>query len=150
MIDRDFWYASIEGIIFTKMRDIVEPILAERYPGETIYFTSQQEVNHSAEFPTIYFRQIDSDQAGLTLDGTSVNALLARFQCEVYSPLEDQAKDISFIVMRAMVSLGFESYFTPKGGLSRDMVIRVVARYRRYIGVDDTDITDNGIEEENP
>ena len=46
--------------------------------------------------------------------------------------------------------MGFESYFTPKGGLSRDMVTRVVARYRRYIGVDDKDITDDGIEEENP
>ena len=30
------------------------------------------------------------------------------------------------------------------------MVTRVVARYRRNIGVDDTDITDDGIEEENP
>ena len=145
-IDRDFWYASVEGKVFTKMRALVEPVLDERYPGEEIYFTTQQEVNHSAEFPTIYFRQIDTDQAGITLEGNAVNALLARFQCEVYSPLEDQAKDIAYIVMRAMVSLGFDAYFTPKGGLSRDMVIRVVARYRRYIGVDDTDINDDGTE----
>lgn len=146
-IDRSFWYASIEAVILTKLREIVDPIIATRYPDDTFYWTTQQEVNHSAEFPTIYFRQIDSDQAGLDLEGTTVNALLARFQCEVYSPLEDQAKDVAYIVMYAMVSMGFESYFTPKGGYSRDMVTRVVARYRRYIGVDDIDITDDGTDE---
>ena len=147
MIDRDFWYASIESVIFNKMKEQVEPILATRYPGQTVYFTTQQEVNHSAEFPTVYFRLVDSDQAGQTLDGITVNALLARFQCEVFHPLEDTAKDISFIIMRAMVSMGFDTYFLPKGGMSRDMTTRIVARYRRYIGVDDIDITDDGTEE---
>ena len=133
------WYAELEDRVFTVLRTKLNNAISTRYPhlvGKVTY-TSDYEVNTSPHFPTVWFRQIDSDEIMEDIYGHSVNGIYMRCQCEVYAQDERTAKRLSYECMSAMKSMGFSAYFLPKRSASRTGVARFVARYRRNVGVND-------------
>lgn len=135
----ELWYAELEPRVFTVLKTKLTAVINSRYPRlvDKVVFTTDQEVNTSPRFPTVWFRQIDSDEIMEDIYGHSVNGILMRCQCEVYAQDERTAKRLSYECMNAMKTMGFSAYFLPKRSASRTGVARFVARYRRNIGADD-------------
>ena len=136
----ELWYSNIEAKIFTMVSTAMQSYLPERYPswGNTVMYTTQDKLNADPGMPVYYIFQHDTDETMMDLSNTDVNGIYARFQGEAFAADEDTAKAIAYAGVAQFKKLGFECYFFPKVSLSRDGVVRVVARFKRMIGAAET------------
>ena len=76
------WYAELEDRVFTVLRTKLNNAISTRYPSLVgkVTYTSDYEVNTSPHFPTVWFRQIDSDEIMEDIYGHSVNGIYMRCQ----------------------------------------------------------------------
>jgi hypothetical protein len=139
------WYANLESRVFTMVSTAMQAYLTDRYPswGSTVMYTTQDKLNADPGLPVFYMFQNDTDEILMDLQNHEINGVLARFQCEAFAADEDTAKAIAYAGVMHMKKLGFECMFFPKVSLSRDGVVRVVARYKRPIGSGETKFTED-------
>ena len=117
----EMWYANLESRVFTMVSTAMQ----------------------AYGLPVFYMFQNDTDEILMDLQNQHINGVLARFQCEAFAADEDTAKAIAYAGVMHMKKLGFECMFFPKVSLSRDGVVRVVARYKRPIGSGETIFTED-------
>lgn len=130
------WTSDIESIVFTRIKVEATERLKEQYPS--INFTTSSKVRTNPTFPNVYVKRLQGSEAGQTLDGQTVNAVMSSFQIEVTDNVNDKrAQEVADVVYSIMKKMRYECNGEPfKDNI--DETHRNVARYRRLIGYNDT------------
>lgn len=131
------WTKYIKSIVFTRIKTEGTAKLQKQFPN--IYFTTSDKVSTTAKFPTVYLKKLQGAERGRTLDGTTVNGVLAGFQIDVIDNKSDNnAENVSDVIGDIMKSMGFEMVGDPFPNSQSTDEYRFTARYQRLIGASDT------------
>lgn len=103
-----------------------------------IYFTTSDKAQTNPKFPTVYLKKLQSAEKGRTLDGTSVNGVLAGFQIDVIDNKSyDNAEEVAYIIGDIMKSMGFEMVGEPFPNSKGTEEYRITSRWQRIVGAGD-------------
>lgn len=131
------WTKYIKSIVFTRIKTEGTAKLQKKFPN--IYFTTSDKVSTNPKFPTVYLKKLQGQERGRTLDGTTVNGVLAGFQIDVIDNKSDNnSENVSDVVGDIMKSMGFEMVGDPFPNSQSTDEYRFTARYQRLIGASDT------------
>ena len=81
MANANDWATDLESTVVALVKAKSLPQLQKKYPKVRI--TDEGESSGSAVFPTVYIHLLAPTEQGQTLDGQTINALLAPFQVDV-------------------------------------------------------------------
>lgn len=124
------WISDIETKVLAKLKENGE-VLKKNFPN--IVFTTENESDTSAKFPTVYLEELSGMERGRDLEGSTVNAYMATFQINIsHNDKRYHVKSIMNNCMDTMKQLRFEIIGTPIYNRS-DGVWTGVARFRRVI-----------------
>lgn len=124
------WISDIETKVLAKLKENGE-ILKKNFPN--IVFTTENESDTPAKFPTVYLEELSGTERGRDLEGSTVNAYMATFQINIsHNDKRYHVKSIMNNCMDTMKQLRFEIIGTPIYNRS-DGVWTGVARFRRVI-----------------
>lgn len=131
------WTKYIKSIVFTRIKTEGTAKLQKQFPN--IYFTTSEKVSTTAKFPTVFVKKLQNAEKGRTLDGTTVNGVLAGFQIDVIDNKSDNnAENVSDVIGDIMKNMGFEMVGDPFPNSQSTDEYRFTARYQRLIGASDT------------
>lgn len=129
------WISDIEPAVFARVKAYGE-VLRKKFPD--IVFTTDNESDTPAKFPTVLVEEITGAEQGRDLEGVRVNAYLASFQISIsHNDKKYHVRNIMDNCMETMKKLRFEIIGTPIYSRSEG-VWTGVARFRRTIGSNDT------------
>ena len=129
------WISNIEPAVFARVKAYGE-VLRKNFPN--IVFTTDNESDTPAKFPTVLVEEITGAEQGRDLEGTTVNAYLSSFQISIaHNDKKYHVRTIMDNCMETMKKLRFEIVGTPIYSRSEG-VWTGVARFRRTIGSGDT------------
>lgn len=129
------WWASLESVIFTKVKTKLTKNIGEDFPK--LYCTMSPVTQSAANFPTVYIHSVDWMESGQDLDNDDIHAVLLTMQIDVIanSSLADTKKVMNECV-GIMKSMRFDIMAMPIYS-SQDNLFMGVLRFRRYIGGND-------------
>lgn len=131
------WNKYIKSIVFTRIKTEGTEKLQKQFLN--IYFTTSDKVSTNPKFPTVYLKKLQGAEKGRTLDGTTVNGVLAGFQIDVIDNKSDNnAENVSDVIGDIMKSMGFEMVGDPFPNSQSTDEYRYSSRYQRLIGASDT------------
>ena len=129
------WISDIETKVFSEIKKNGQE-LKKNFPN--IFFTTENESDTPAKFPTVYLEELSGTERGRDLEGNSVNAYMATFQINIsHNDKKIHVKRVMNNCMDTMKKLRFEIVGTPIYSRSEG-VWTGVARFRRTIGSGDT------------
>ena len=129
------WISDIETKVFSEIKKNGQE-LKKNFPN--IFFTTENESDTPAKFPTVYLEELSGTERGRDLEGNSVNAYMATFQINIsHNDKKSHVKRVMNNCMDTMKKLRFEIVGTPIYSRSEG-VWTGVARFRRTIGSGDT------------
>lgn len=129
------WISDIETKVLAKLKENGE-VLKKNFPN--IVFTTENESDTPAKFPTVCLEELSGMERGRDLEGIKVNAYMATFQINItHNDRRYHVKSVMNNCMKTMKELRFEIIGTPVYSRS-DGVWTGVARFRRTIGANDT------------
>ena len=129
------WISDIETKVFSEIKGNGQE-LKKNFPN--IFFTTENESDTPAKFPTVYLEELSGTERGRDLEGNSVNAYMATFQINIsHNDKKSHVKRVMNNCMDTMKKLRFEIVGTPIYSRSEG-VWTGVARFRRTIGSGDT------------
>ena len=129
------WISDIETKVFSEIKKNGQE-LKKNFPN--IFFTTENESDTPAKFPTVYLEELSGTERGRDLEGNSVNAYMATFQINIsHNDKKSHVRRVMNNCMDTMKKLRFEIVGTPIYSRS-DGVWTGVARFRRTIGSGDT------------
>lgn len=129
------WISDIEPAVFAMVKAYGE-VLRKNFPD--IVFTTDNESDTPAKFPTVYIEELPGTERGRDLEGNRVNAYMATFQINIsHNDKKIHVKRVMNNCMDTMKKLQFEIIGTPTYNRSEG-VWTGVARFRRTIGSGDT------------
>lgn len=129
------WISDIETKVLAKLKENGETLKGS-FPN--IVFTTENETDTPAKFPTVYLEELSGMERGRDLEGTKVNAYMATFQINIaHNDRRYHVKSIMNNCMATMKELRFEIIGTPVYNRSEG-VWTGIARFRRTIGANDT------------
>lgn len=128
------WISDIETKVFSEIKKNGQE-LKKNFPN--IFFTTENESDTPAKFPTVYLEELSGTERGRDLEGNSVNAYMATFQINIsHNDKKSHVKRVMNNCMDTMKKLRFEIVGTPIYSRSEG-VWTGVARFRRTIGSGD-------------
>lgn len=129
------WISDIETKVFSEIKKNGQE-LKKNFPN--IFFTTENESDTPAKFPTVYLEELSGTERGRDLEGNSVNAYMATFQINIsHNDKKSHVKRVMNNCMDTMKKMRFEIAGTPIYSRSEG-VWTGVARFRRTIGSGDT------------
>ena len=91
----------------------------------------------SAVFPTVYIHLLTPTERGQTLDGQTINALLATFQVDVTTNTsKSDCRKVMTTVMNVFKEMRFQGKSLPETSIN-NKIHHSVARFSRVIGAND-------------
>ena len=135
MASENSWAYDIETTIYSIVKSKTYSEIQKKYPN--LLFTDKGESDSSPVFPTAYIHMLAPSEEGRTIDGQSINGLLATFQVNVLTNTgRSDACWIMSEVAEAFKKLRFEGKPLPELTCSNG-IYRSTARFRRVIGAND-------------
>lgn len=126
------WAYDLEDTIRMVVSDKCLDALKARYPNTRI--TDEAESNQKAVFPTIYIHLLPASELGQTLDGKTINGVLATVQVTVTTnTTKADARYVMSVISEAFKNMRFAGTALPEYTDS-DRLHKSVARFRRAIG----------------
>jgi len=130
------WISDIPSIVFTRIKTIATERLKTKYPD--LFFSTEQSLPKEPQFPTVLVKRMQGGEAGQTLEGTEINAILSTFQIEIFDNVSERhAQEVADVVCEIMKSMRYEMIGEPFPDNSDDEVFRNISRYRRIVGGND-------------
>ena len=128
------WISDIETKVFSEIKKNGQE-LKKNFPN--IFFTTENESDTPAKFPTVYLEELSGTERGRYLEGNSVNAYMATFQINIsHNDKKSHVRRVMNNCMDTMKKLQFEIIGTPTYNRSEG-VWSGVARFRRVFGAND-------------
>lgn len=129
------WTSDIQYKVLTRVKAEGTKRLKTRYPD--INFTTSSKSPSDPKFPTVYIKSLPGGERGQTLDGKTVNAVIASFQVEVTTSTNDtDAQNVADVVYEIMKSMAFQVMGIPVAD-NDEKSYRNIARYQRLVGYND-------------
>ena len=99
--------------------------------------TDEGESSGSAVFPTVLIHLLTPTEQGQTLDGQTINALLATFQVDVTTNTsKSDCRKVMATVMNVFKEMRFQGKSLPETSIN-NKIYHSVARFSRVIGAND-------------
>ena len=130
------WTKYIKSIVFTRIKTEGTAKLKATFPD--IYFTTSNKVPTNPKFPTVYLKKLQGAEKGRTLDGKTLNGVLASFQIDVIDNKSDNnAENVADVIGDIMKSMRFEMVGDPFSNSQSTGEYRFTARYQGVIADED-------------
>jgi hypothetical protein len=111
--------------------------LSGYYPNLNI--TDDDKQLEKPSFPTVFVQDIGGAEQGQDIEGKSVNAVLSTIQIDVVdNEKRSNVREVMSEMIRIMKSMGYSITTTANFERTTDNTYRMVARFRRMIGYNDT------------
>ena len=131
------WIMDIPTKVLTRLRVELKKTLSEYYPDLNV--TDEDKQSELPKFPTVYVQDLGGPTHGRDIDGKSINAVMPLFQIDVTdNKRKANAREVMNEVLKVMTKMRFEVATTPHFEKTQDNTYRMVARFRRMIGYNDT------------
>ena len=135
MASESEWAIDIESTVVALVKNKALPRLQETYPK--IRITDEGESDGPAVFPTVYIHLLSAVEQGQTLDGQTINALLATFQVDVTTNTsKSDCRKVMAVIADTFKTMRFQGNAMPEFSIS-NKVHKSTARFRRLIGAND-------------
>ena len=129
------WTTNVEPSVFARLKTYGE-VLKTNFPD--IVFTTENESDTIAKFPTVLLEELGGAEQGRDLDGSTINAYLSTFQITIaHNDKKYHVRNIMDNCMDTMKKLRFEMVGSPTFNRNQGVWMGV-ARFRRTIGANDT------------
>lgn len=126
---------DIESIVFSRIKKEFSDKLKKKYPN--LDFTTSDKVSKKPKFPTVYIHMLPSPEIGQTLDGTTLNGILANFQIKVSDNVNNsRAREVMNEVVRILKTMRFSINEMPYSE-NKEGTYYSLVRARRAIGASD-------------
>ena len=135
MANANDWAAELENTVTALVKAKTLTQLKEKYPK--IVITNEGENSGQAVFPTVYIHLLPPVEQGQTLDGQTINALLATFQVDVTTNTsKSDCRKVMSAIMDIFKMMRFQGNSMPEFSIG-NKVHKSTARFRRLIGAND-------------
>lgn len=135
MANANDWAIDLENTVTALVKAKSLPQLQKKYPKVRI--TDEGESSGSAVFPTAYIHLLTPTEQGQTLDGQTINALLATFQVDVTTNTsKSDCRKVMAVITDTFKTMRFQGNAMPEFSIS-NKVHKSTARFRRLIGAND-------------
>lgn len=135
MANANDWATDLESTVTALVKAKSLPQLQKKY--SKIRITDEGENSGSAVFPTVYIHLLSPTEQGQTLDGQTINALLATFQVDVTTNTsKSDCRKVMATVMNVFKEMRFQGKSLPETSIN-NKIYHSVARFRRVIGAND-------------
>lgn len=129
-------FEFLESIILTRVKTKFDKSIKNKYPDLT--FTTDSDNDSLPKFPTVYIHLLPSPETGQTLEGSSINGMIANFQIDVMDNQNKQrAKEVMAEVKRIFKTMRFRFNDMPYPEQT-DGTYYSIAKASRAIGSGDT------------
>lgn len=126
------WAYDLEDTIRLVVSNRCLETLKKSYPNTRI--TDEAESNQKAVFPTIYIHLLPASELGSTLDGKTINGVMATVQVDVTTNTSKRdAREVMSTVADVLKGMRFTGSSLPEYTDS-DKLHKCTARFRRVIG----------------
>ena len=135
MANANDWATDLESTVvaLVKAKSLLQ--LQKKYPKVKI--TDEGESSGLAVFPTVYIHLLSPVEQGQTLDGQTINALLATFQVDVTTnSCKSDCRKVMATVMNVFKEMRFQGKSLPETSIN-NKIYHSVARFNRVIGAND-------------
>lgn len=135
MANANDWATDLENTVTALVKAKTLTQLKKAYPK--IVITNEGENSGQAIFPTVYIHLLPAAEQGQTLDGQTINALLATFQVDVTTNTsKSDCRKVTATVMNVFKEMRFQGKPMPEFSIS-NKVHKSTARFRRMIAAND-------------
>lgn len=135
MANANDWAADLESTVVALVKAKSLPQLQKKY--SKVRITDEGESSGSAVFPTVYIHLLSPTEQGQTLDGQTINALLATFQVDVTTNTsKSDCRKVMATVMNVFKEMRFQGKSLPETSIN-NKIYHSVARFSRVIGAND-------------
>ena len=135
MANANDWATDLESTVVALVKAKSLPQLQKKYPKVRI--TDEGESSGSAVFPTVYIHLLAPTEQGQTLDGQTINALLATFQVDVTTNTsKSDCRKVMTAITDTFKTMRFQGNAMPEFSIS-NKVHKSTARFRRIIAAND-------------
>lgn len=135
MANANDWAIDIENTVTALVKTRTLTQLKKAYPK--IVITNEGENSGQAVFPTVYIHLLPSVEQGQTLDGQTINALLATFQVDVTTNTSKaDCRKVMATITDVFKTMRFQGTPMPEFSIS-NKVHKSTARFRRMIATND-------------
>jgi hypothetical protein len=135
MASENQWAIDLEGTVVALVKTKALTQLKKKYPK--IVITNEGENSGQAAFPTVYIHLLPAVEQGQTLDGQTVNALLATFQVDVTTNTsKSDCRKVMAVITDTFKTMRFQGNAMPEFSIS-NKVHKSTARFRRMIAAND-------------
>ena len=135
MANANDWATDLESTVVALVKAKSLPQLQKKYPKVRI--TDEGESSGSAVFPTVYIHLLTPTEQGQTLDGQTINALLATFQVDVTTNTnKSDCRKVMAAITDTFKTMRFQGTSMPEFSIS-NKVHKSTARFRRMIAAND-------------
>lgn len=135
MANANDWAIDLENTVTALVKATTLTQLKKTYPK--IVITNEVENSGQAVFPTVYIHLLSAVEQGQTLDGQTINALLATFQVDVTTNTsKPDCRKVMAVITDAFKTMRFQGNAMPEFSIS-NKVHKSTARFRRLIGAND-------------
>lgn len=135
MANANDWATDLESTVTALVKAKSLPQLQKKY--SKIRITDEGENSGSAVFPTVYIHLLSPTEQGQTLDGQTINALLATFQVDVTTNTsKSDCRKVMATVMNVFKKMRFQGKSLPETSIN-NKIYHSVARFSRVIGAND-------------
>ena len=135
MANANDWATDLESTVVALVKAKSLPQLQKKYPKVRI--TDEGESSGSAVFPTVYIHLLAPTEQGQTLDGQTINALLATFQVDVTTNAsKSDCCKVMAVIADTFKMMRFQGNAMPEFSIS-NKVHKSTARFRRMIAAND-------------
>ncbi len=135
MANANDWAINLESTVVALVKAKTLSKLKENYPKVRI--TDEGESENAPVFPTVYIHILPATEQGQTLDGQSINALLATFQVDVTTNTnKSDCRTVMAAISEVFKTMRFQGTSMPEFSIS-NKVHKSTARFRRMIAAND-------------
>ena len=135
MANANDWATDLENTVTALVKSRTLTQLKKTY--SKIVITNEGENSGKAVFPTVYIHLLPAVEQGQTLDGQTVNALLATFQVDVTTNTsKSDCRKVMAVIADTFKAMRFQGTSMPEFSIS-NKVHKSTARFRRMIAAND-------------
>lgn len=129
------WTSDIESAVFTRLKADGNKAFKKDYSD--IFYTTENETDDDAVFPTVYLQELSGAERGRDLEGIEINAILSSFQIDVSdNESKQRCKKVMDNAIETMKKLKFEVVGLPIYRRTSGVWLGT-ARFRRTISKND-------------
>lgn len=135
MASENQWAIDLESTVAALVKAKTLKTLQKTYPKVRI--TDEGVSDSAAVFPTVYIHLLPAVEQGQTLDGQTINALLATFQVDVATNTSKaDCRKVMSVIADTFKTMRFSGTSMPETSIS-NKIYRSTARFRRIVAAND-------------